>query len=96
MDKGCNGGVCPDGLVRADGIPKYLRGWGSKPSCLISSRFYRYQKSYLKIMYIQNDYQGLIHVMGAGEKMFNDCVSQNCESQPITHNHFLEILYDPT
>ena len=38
--------------------------------------------------------QGLIHV-GAYEKIFNECVSQNCESQPIVYNYFL-ILYDPT
>ena len=54
-----------------------------------------YQGTYFKIMYIQNDSQGLIHVLGACEKMFNERVSQNCESQPIIYNHFL-ILYDPT
>ena len=48
--------------------------------------------AYLKIqvMYIQNDSQGLIHVLGAWEKVFNDSISQNCESQPITHNYFLK------
>ena len=46
-------------------------------------------------MYIQNDSQGLIHVLGACEKLFNESVSQYCESQPIVYNYFL-ILYDPT
>ena len=54
-----------------------------------------YQGTYFKIMYIQNDSQGLIHVLGAREKIFNECVSQNCESQPIIYNYFL-ILCDPT
>ena len=54
-----------------------------------------YQGTYFKIMYIQNDSQGLIHVLGASEKIFNECVSQNCESQPIVCNYFL-IVYDPT
>ena len=50
---------------------------------------------YFKIMYIQNDSQGLIHVLGASEKIFNECVSQNCESQLMICNYFL-ILYNPT
>ena len=55
MDKGCNGGVpCPDGLVRA-GAHKYLRGWGSKPSCLISSPLYRFKKCRLKFVYCSKD-----------------------------------------
>ena len=37
--------------------------------------------TYFKIMYIQNDSEGLIHVLGAREKIFSECVSQNCESQ---------------
>ena len=49
-----------------------------------------YNAAYLKIMYIQNDSQGLIHVLGAWEKIFNECVSQNCASQPITHDYFLK------
>ena len=54
-----------------------------------------YHCTYFKILYIQNDSQGLIHVPGACEKIFNERVSQNCESQPIVYNQFL-ILYDPT
>ena len=53
-----------------------------------------YHCTYFKIMYIQNDSQGLIHVLGACKKIFNECVSQNCESQPIVYNYFL-ILFDP-
>ena len=49
-----------------------------------------YNAAYLNIMYIQNDSQGLIHVLGAWEKIFSECISQNCESQPITHNYFLK------
>ena len=47
-----------------------------------------YHCTYFKIMYIQNDSQDLIHVLGACEKIFSECVSQNCESQPIVYNHF--------
>ena len=47
-----------------------------------------YHCTYFKIMYIQNDSQGLIHVLGTCEKIFNECVSQNCESQPIVYNYF--------
>ena len=36
--------------VRA-GAHKYVRGWGSKPSCLISSPLYRFQKCRLKFVY---------------------------------------------
>ena len=36
-----------------------------------------------------------MHVLGACVKIFNECVSQNCKSQPIVYNYFL-ILYDPT
>ena len=53
-----------------------------------------YHCTYFKIMYIQNNSQGLIHVLGACEKIFNECVCQNCESQPIVYGYFL-ILYDP-
>ena len=53
-----------------------------------------YHCTYFKIMYIQIDSQGLIHVLGACEKIFNEHVSQNCESQPIVYNSFL-ILFDP-
>ena len=35
---------------------------------------------YLKIMYIQNDSQGLIHVLGAWEKIFNECISQTVKT----------------
>ena len=56
MDKGCNGGMCPDGLVRAGGVPKYLRGWGSKPSCLISCPLYRFKKCQLKFVYCLKTY----------------------------------------
>ena len=41
---------------------------------------YMYQGTYFKIMYFQNDSQGLIQVLVACEKIFNECVSQNCES----------------
>ena len=51
-----------------------------------------YHCTYLKIMYIQNDSQGLIHVQGTCEKIFNKNVFQNCE---LLYNSFL-ILYDPT
>ena len=45
MDEGCSGGVlCP-------GVHKCLRGWGSKPSCLISSPFYRFNLCQLKFVY---------------------------------------------
>ena len=54
-----------------------------------------YQGTYFEIMYIQNDSQGLIHVLGTSEKIFNEYVSQSCESQPIIYNYFL-ILCDPT
>ena len=37
-----------------------------------------YHCTYFKIMYLQNDSQGLIHVLGSCEKIFNECVSQNC------------------
>ena len=53
-----------------------------------------YHCTYFKIMYIQNDSQGLIHILGACEKIFNESISQNCESQPIVYDYFL-ILYDP-
>ena len=49
----------------------------------------------LNLMYIQNDSQGLIPVLGASKIIFNECMSQNCESQPIIKKYFL-ILYDPT
>ena len=39
-----------------------------------------YHCTYFKIMYIPNGSNGLIHVLGACEKIFNECVSQNCES----------------
>ena len=55
-----------------------------------------YHCTYFKIMYIQNDSQGLIHVLGACEKTFNECVSQKCESQPIIYKNYFLILYDPT
>ena len=42
---------------------------------------YMYQDTYFKIMYIQNDSQDLIHVLGTRKKIFHECVSQNCESQ---------------
>ena len=45
-------------------------------------------------MYIQNDSQGLIHVLGTCAEIFNESVSQNCESQPIVYNYFL-IVFDP-
>ena len=48
-----------------------------------------YHCTYFKIMYIQNDFQGLIHALGACEKIFNERASQNCESQPIVYNYFL-------
>ena len=48
-----------------------------------------YHCTYFKIMYIQNDSQGLIHVLGACEKIFNECVCQNYESQPIVYHYFL-------
>ena len=35
-----------------------------------------YSAAYFKIMYIQNDSQGLIHVLGVREKIFNGCISQ--------------------
>ena len=54
-----------------------------------------YNPAYLKIMYIQNDSQCQIHVLGAWEQIFNECISQNCESQPIVYNYFL-ILCDQT
>ena len=53
-----------------------------------------YHCTYFKIMCIQNDSQGLIHVLGACKKIFNECFSQNCESQPIVYDYFL-ILYGP-
>ena len=43
-----------------------------------------YQDTHFKIMYIQNDSQGLIHVLGASKKIFSECVSQNCE-KPTNH-----------
>ena len=52
-----------------------------------------YNAAYLKIMYSQNDSKCLIHVLGAWEKILNECISQNCESQPIICNYF-SILYD--
>ena len=39
-----------------------------------------YQGTYFKIMYIQNDSQGLIHVLGACEKIFHECVSQTVKA----------------
>ena len=48
-----------------------------------------YHCTYFKIMYIQNDSQGLILVLGACEKISNECVSRHCESQPIAYNYFL-------
>ena len=42
-----------------------------------------YQGTYFKIICIQNDSQGLIHVLGSCGKIFNERVSQNCESQPM-------------
>ena len=53
-----------------------------------------YHCTCFKTMYIQNDSQSLIHVLGACEKIFNECVSQNRESEPIVYNYFL-ILIDP-
>ena len=48
MDKGCNGGVlCP-------GVHKCLRDWGSKPSCLTSNPFYRFNLS-VKIFLLLED-----------------------------------------
>ena len=45
MDEDCSGGVlCP-------GVHKCLRGWGSKPSCLTSSPFYRFNLCRLKVVY---------------------------------------------
>ena len=49
---------------------------------------YIYQDTYFKIMYIQNDSQGLIHVLEPRKKIFNECVSLNCESQRIIYNYF--------
>ena len=44
MDEGYSGGVlCP-------GVHKCLRGWGSKPSCLTSSPFYRFNLCQLKFV----------------------------------------------
>ena len=54
-----------------------------------------YQGTFFKIMYIQNDSQGHIYVLGACKNIINQCVSQNCENQPIIYNYFL-ILYDAT
>ena len=45
-----------------------------------------YYCTYFKILYVQNGSQGLIHVLGACKKIFNECISQNCESQPIVNN----------
>ena len=45
MGEGYSGGVlCPR-------VHKYLRGWGSKPSCLTSSPFYRFNLCQLKFVY---------------------------------------------
>ena len=45
MDEGCSGGVlCP-------GVHKCLRRWGSKPSYLTSSPFYRFNLCQLKLVY---------------------------------------------
>ena len=45
MDEGCRGGVlCP-------GVHKCLRGLGSKPSCLTTSPFYRFNLCQLKFVY---------------------------------------------
>ena len=51
-----------------------------------------YNAAYLKIMYIQSDSQCLIHVLGAREKISNEYVSQNCESQPIVYNYFFNSI----
>ena len=51
-----------------------------------------YHFTYFKIMYIQNDSQGLIHALGLCERIFNEWVSQNRESQPIVHNYFFSFI----
>ena len=45
-----------------------------------------YHCTYFKLIYIQNASLGLIHLLGACEKIFHECTSQNCESQPIVCN----------
>ena len=39
-----------------------------KPISQVTQYMYMYQDTYFKIMYIQNDFQGLIHVLGCQQK----------------------------
>ena len=92
------GYICMDGLSFQEPIvyPRLLLiSFHGDLKPISQATQHMYHCTYLKIMYSQNDSQGLIHVLGACEKIFNEWVSQNCESQPSIYNYFL-ILYDPT